>query len=203
MHVFFKYIVKQHPEVKIIKLTDEATTNCKDISIDLYKLYMLKYGIGFYEKQFGFQLEENDNMIHVLNIHKLNKINLKNIIIDKKSIVDALNKMLYRKYSNNNIKLISEFMNNINDGELVSIFLIRYKAPENFCEIFDTFINIMFNMHLQILPQQLVYYIMIDDVKHNRTIFPIHKHIQTIKHLPKFTNRKTKKSIAISLSLKR
>ena len=34
--------------------------------------------------------------------------------------------------------------------------------------------------------------IMIDDVKHNRIIFPRHKHIHTIKHLPKFTNRKTK-----------
>lgn len=206
MLAFFKFIVKKHPEVKIIKLTDEATTNCSDISIDLYKLYILKYGVGFYEKQFDFQVEEQDNMPYILDIHEQNKIKSKNIKIDKQNIKKILNTMFNSKYNdndnknnNNNVKLVNEFVNDINDDELVSMFLARYKAPEKLCKIFDGFINIIFNLHLQTLPQPLIYYITIDNIKSNRKIFP--KHTKTLKHLSRSSNRKTKKTANLLLKV--
>lgn len=177
MYAFFKFIVKKHPEVKIIKLTDEATTNCKDISIDLYMLYMLKYGVGFYEKQFGFQVEEKDNMPNILDIDKQNKIKSKNIKINKQLINEKLNKMFTsinntssNNNTNSNINLVDEFMNSINNDELVSMYLARYKSPEKLCKIFDGFINIVFNLHLQVLPQPLIYYISIENVKSTKIV---------------------------------
>lgn len=161
MHAFFKYIVKKHPEIKIIKLADDATIQCDNNAIDLYKLYMLKYGIGYYEKQFNFKIDQDDNLPDVLAIHTFNIQNAPHITINKNDIQTKLQNMLDDK-----IQFLQEFLDKIIDNEPVSTFLTRTKhMPDEMCDIYDFFITIIYNSHLRILKQPLIYFINIDEIQ--------------------------------------
>lgn len=147
MKTFIEYIRKYHPKIQKIKLSDKSEFVCSGVNISLYKLYILKYGKSFYEHKFGFVLDTLNDP-EILKKHKQNIELSKNIKINKNLIKQQFEKMLDIKDSLNKhyltIDLINEFVDNLNDNELVRDFLIRYKIPDNQCAIFEDFLNIIF-----------------------------------------------------------
>ena len=163
MSTFIKYIKQKHPEIQFIKLSDKSEFICSDTKISLYKLYMLKYGKSFYEKKFGFILD-NTNHPETIFIHKKNIINSEHIRIDKEFIIEELKKLLEIKKTLFKFYLTSELINNftsnIENNELVRDFLSRFKIPDNQCSIFEDFLNIIFgnyNLDTSIISQGAVY----------------------------------------------
>ena len=163
MKTFIKYIKQHHKNIQFIKLADKAEFVCFNTKISLYKLYMLKYGKSFYEYKFGFNLDDS-NESKIFDIHNRNIKNSEDIKIDKELIIDKLQKQLQIKYINCKYyltqELIDEFVRNLINGELVRDFMIRYKIPDNQCEIFQDFMNIIFayyNMDVSIVSLGAVY----------------------------------------------
>ena len=163
MTTFIKYIKQKHPEIQFIKLSDKSEFICSDTKISLYKLYMLKYGKSYYEKQFGFILD-NTNHPEILFMHKKNIINSEIIKIDKEFIIKELKKLLevkktlFKFYLTS--ELITDFTSNIKNNELVREFLLRFKIPDNQCAIFEDFLNIIFgnyNLDTSIISNGAVY----------------------------------------------
>jgi len=163
MTTFIKYIKQKHPEIQVIKLSDKAEFICSDTKISLYKLYMLKYGKSFYEKKFGFILD-NTNHQETIVMHKKNIINSASIRIDKEFIIKELQKILelkktlFKYYLTQ--ELITDFTNNIENNELVRDFLLRFKIPDTHCAIFEDFLDIIFgnyNLDTSIISQGAVY----------------------------------------------
>ena len=163
MSTFIKYIKQKHPEIQFIKLSDKSEFICSDTKISLYKLYMLKYGKSFYEKKFGFILD-NTNHPETIFIHKKNIINSENIRIDKEFIIEELKKLLEIKKTLFKFyltpELITDFTSNIENNELVRDFLLRFKIPDNQCAIFEDLLNIIFgnyNLDTSIISNGAVY----------------------------------------------
>ena len=154
MSAFIKYIKQNHPEVKTIKLSDKAEFICYTTNINLYILYMLKYGKSFYEKRFEFILDisENTNKPELIESHYKNIANSKHIKIDKAFIIEEFNKLLqnkqtlYKPYLT--LELINEFTSNLENNKSVRDFLMRFKIPDNQCAIFEDFLDIIFNNYL-------------------------------------------------------
>lgn len=146
MSTFIKYIKKYHPDIKIIKLSDKAEFICSNVSISLYKLYMLKYGTSFYEK-FGFKLDNTNNPDIIIK-HNKNIENSKIIKIDKEFIIKELKKILDVKDSLFKFyltpQLIDDFTSHLKNDELVRNFLLRFRIPDTQCAIFEDFLNILF-----------------------------------------------------------
>ena len=157
MSAFIKYIKQNHPEVKTIKLSDKAEFICHTTNINLYKLYMLKYGKSFYEQRFEFILDtfENTNKPELIESHYKNIANSKHIKIDKAFIIEEFNKLLqniktlYKPYLT--AELINEFTSKLENDEFVRDFLMRFKIPDNQCAIFEDFLDIIFNNYLDTL----------------------------------------------------
>ena len=163
MTTFIKYIKEYHPDIKIIKLSDKAEFICSNVSISLYKLYMLKYSKSFYEK-FGFSLDNTNNPDIIIK-HNKNIENSKTIKIDKEFIIKELKKILEVKYSLFKFyltqELINEFTSHLKDNELVRDFLLRYKIPDTHCAIFEDFLNIIFgnyNLDTSIISLGAIYF---------------------------------------------
>lgn len=154
MKAFIKYIQQKHPEITIIKLTDDARTTCDDISIDLYKLYLLKYGASFYEKRFGFEIDMEENNPDVIELHKSNCLaaHSNNILLDKEFLMDKL--QILGKYD---IHTINRFINKLANGQRCMEFLKIYKAPLDECGIFHDFLDIMFYKYMKPLRTSIIY----------------------------------------------
>lgn len=156
MNSFFKYIKKHHPDIKYIKLQDETNIDCNDVKINLYQLYILKYGKSYYEKHFNFNISTEDNNKDNIKKYYENIELAKIITIDKNEI----KKHLLNIYKNMNeikdtiknnyitLKIIDNFLSDIKDGELVRTFLLRYKPTDEFCNIFKDFIEFIFTKKL-------------------------------------------------------
>jgi hypothetical protein len=136
MFAFFKYISLQHPDIDTIILTDNSKFDCSNIKISLYMYYMLKYHKTYYEKQFGFEIDKINNSNDTIKQHQNNKLLSQNLSINKSFISSKLD--YYDKSS------LDEFLGYMNDGELVSLFLKRFKSPEHLCHIFNSFLTIIY-----------------------------------------------------------
>jgi hypothetical protein len=171
METFIKYIKKHHPEIKYIKLSDNSEFTCDKINISLYKLYILKYGKSFYEKKFDFVLDTT-NKQEIINIHNYNIEKSKNLKINKELIKEQFQLLLLSKLSllkfYLNKELIDNFLKELNDDELVSDFLIRYKIPDEQCGLFEDFLNIIFGnngLDTSIISNGAVYVKTLDIIK--------------------------------------
>ena len=78
------FIKDNYQKIKTVELSDNAITYCyseiikERISIQLYYLYLLKYGKGYYMQNFGFTISYNDDIIlHNDNIKNYLKFVLK------------------------------------------------------------------------------------------------------------------------------
>lgn len=59
MMAFINYIKSYHKYVKCIKLSDTSSKRKNGVSINFYKLFMLKYCKSYYEYKFGFILDNH------------------------------------------------------------------------------------------------------------------------------------------------
>ena len=175
MTTFIKYIKEYHPDIKIIKLSDKSEFICSNVSISLYKLYMLKYGKSFYEK-FGFSLDNTNNPDIIIK-HTKNIENSKTIKIDKEFIIKELKKILEVKDSLFKFyltpQLIDDFASHLKDNELVREFLLRFRIPDTQCAIFEDFLNIIFgnyNLDTSIIALSAIYVKKIEKYKPSKKL---------------------------------
>lgn len=175
MSTFIKYIKEYHPDIKIIKLSDKGEFICSNVSISLYKLYMLKYGTSFYEK-FGFSLDNTNNPDIIIK-HNKNIENSKTIKIDKEFIIKELKKILEVKDSLFKFylthQLIDDFASHLEDNELVREFLLRFRIPDTQCAIFEDFLNIIFgnyNLDTSIISLGAIYVKKIEKYKPSKKL---------------------------------
>jgi hypothetical protein len=158
MNTFIKYVLGKYPNVLQIKLTDNATFDCGNIDVDLYKYYMLKYGLSYYEKKFNFVINIDENSDKVQEIHEYNKnVYKKGIRLDKDYIRDKLSKIKLLDRDKYDLASINNFVNLLNDNELCSDFLFRYKAMKNECEVFNDMLIIVFTSNMIEIGTSIVY----------------------------------------------
>ena len=117
METMIRFIKENYPEIKQLLLSDEATLLCESkinnriYNIYLPKLYFLKYGMGYYQYNFGFQLIDKefdatlqDNKIifskfelkkkeFIKNLEKKNIIHIPEIQRDLTTLFNGKNKL--------------------------------------------------------------------------------------------------------------
>lgn len=116
MDTMIRYIKDNYPNVKKLQLDDEAVLLCNSkikervYRIYLPRLYFLKYGVGYYQYNFGFQLTdgEYDNTLQnnkqKLENFKLVKDNLiKDLEIENLTLIPEIQKDLTTLFNDKNI----------------------------------------------------------------------------------------------------
>jgi len=129
MKTFLQYIASTLPQIEIIELSDDSGFNCGDTKIYHYVPYLFKYGCGYYEYHFGFDITP----IYKFEREHNTRI-YKEIVINKKDFLDYIKDL---DKSDNNI---DEFVSYLHDGELITTFMKTFKIPEHLCYIFNKFI---------------------------------------------------------------
>ena len=116
MDTMIRYIKENYPEIKQLQLEDEAVLLCESkikervYRIYLPRLYFLKYGMGYYQYNFGFQLTdgEYDNTLQnnkqKLENFKLVKDNLiKDLEIENLTLIPEIQKDVTTLFNDKNI----------------------------------------------------------------------------------------------------
>lgn len=152
MNTFIKYIKEHYPNITKIILADNTYFDCNKYNsrLNLYNLYLFKYGCGYYEKYFNFILA--DGAVK----HKLNLEKYKTITIDKEQIYQHL-LTIFNKQEPNIITDINEFMSFLIDNELVYKFVKRFHN-DDLCYIFKEFLDFIMTEHKLFQLNGSVYY---------------------------------------------
>ena len=149
MNTFIKYIKQKHSNINKIVLTDNTEIECYSPiykkRLQLYNLYLFKYGCGYYEKYFNFKLIDDGNNVK----HNLNQAKYKTITIDKEKVYQFLLKIFDKpneKLTNDEITNyeitndIDEFMNLITNNELAYKFIKQFDKFK-LCYILNEFLD--------------------------------------------------------------
>jgi len=100
------FIKDNYQKIKTVEFSDNAITYCyseiikERISLQLYYLYLLKYGKGYYMQNFGFTISYNDDII----LHKDNIKNYLKFVLKYEDFKKYLTSGANKKYE----KLIDE-----------------------------------------------------------------------------------------------
>lgn len=134
MKTIIQFIKQKYPSVREIYLLDASMYKCDKLAIyknafSLYDYYLFKYGSTYYEHNFGAEMvSQSDKELHEVN---------KKVIKDFK-----INKILFEKYLSKQIgkipvpsikEDIKQFIDAINDNELATNFIKRYRFSTNTC----------------------------------------------------------------------
>lgn len=137
MNIFIDYIKQKYINIRKIILTDNSSIKCNNENykknIQLYNLYLFKYGCGYYEKHFNFTLIDD------LPKHKMNLDKYKTITLNKQNILQ----FLLNLFNNDNLiiqKDIENFSSQIIDGEYAYKFILRF-TDLSLCYIFNEFLD--------------------------------------------------------------
>jgi hypothetical protein len=119
--------------IKKVTLTDKAVFTHKSDKIQLFILYLFKYGESYYQKNFGFKyMKKIDQITQAENM----KIREKHFINKKK-----VKKELLQYFSKEKIDRFLEFIKN---GELIADFVKNFTCPENLFDIYFAFLKYEF-----------------------------------------------------------
>lgn len=129
MKTFLQYVASTLSQIKIIELSDDSGFNCGDTKIYHYVPYLFKYGCGYYEYHFGF----NINPVYKFEREHNTRI-YKKLVINKKEFIE------YIKDLDNSKNNIDVFLSYLQDGELITTFMKTFKIPDYLCELFNKFI---------------------------------------------------------------
>ena len=119
--------------IKKVTLTDKAVFTHKSDKIQLFILYLFKYGESYYQKNFGFKyLNKMHRMYQAENM----KIREKHFINKKK-----VKKELLQYFAKEKVERFLEFIKN---GELIAEFVKNFTCPENLFDIYFAFLKYEF-----------------------------------------------------------
>jgi len=116
--------------IKKVTLTDKAVFTHKSDKIQLFILYLFKYGESYYQKNFGFKyLNKMHRMYQAENM----KIREKHFINKKK-----VKKELLQYFAKEKVERFLEFIKN---GELITEFVKNFTCPQNLFDIYFAFLK--------------------------------------------------------------
>ena len=116
--------------IKKVTLTDKAVFTHKSDKIQLFILYLFKYGESYYQKNFGFKyLNKMHRMYQAENM----KIREKHFINKKK-----VKKELLQYFAKEKVERFLEF---IEESQLISEFVKNFTCPENLFDIYFAFLK--------------------------------------------------------------
>ena len=119
--------------IKKVTLTDKAVFTHKSDKIQLFILYLFKYGESYYQKNFGFKyMKKIEQITQAENM----KIREKHFINKKK-----VKKELLQYFAKEKVKRFLEFIKN---GELIAEFVKNFTCPENLFDIYFAFLKYEF-----------------------------------------------------------
>jgi hypothetical protein len=147
------YIKAKYKNISRIELTDKAELKCYsnildiELNIDLYYLYHLKYGKGYYLQNFGFKI---DNKANDVNIQKRNILKYLNFELYFKEFNKFIIDECERKYHIQLIKELERFFtldNSNKKNEKINYKIISQKLKTGrfdcyFIDLLITFIRI-------------------------------------------------------------
>ena len=119
--------------IKKVTLTDKAVFTHKSDKIQLFILYLFKYGESYYQKNFGFKYI---NKMHRMYQAENMKIREKHFINKKK-----VKKELLQYFAKEKVERFLEFIKN---GELIAEFVKNFTCPENLFDIYFAFLKFEF-----------------------------------------------------------
>jgi len=116
--------------IKKVTLTDKAVFTHKSDKIQLFILYLFKYGESYYQKNFGFKyLNKMHRMYQAENM----KIREKHFINKKK-----VKKELLQYFAKEKVERFLEF---IEESQLISEFVKIFTCPNNLFDIYFAFLK--------------------------------------------------------------
>jgi len=116
--------------IKKVTLTDKAVFTHKSDKIQLFILYLFKYGESYYQKNFGFKyLNKMNRMYQAENM----KIREKHFINKKK-----VKKELLQYFAKEKVERFLEF---IEESQLISEFVKNFTCPNNLFDIYFAFLK--------------------------------------------------------------
>jgi len=116
--------------IKKVTLTDKAVFNHKSDKIQLFILYLFKYGESYYQKNFGFKyMKKIDQITQAENM----KIREKHFINKKK-----VKKELLQYFAKEKVERFLEF---IAESQLISEFVKNFTCPNNLFDIYFAFLK--------------------------------------------------------------
>jgi len=144
MKTMIRYIKDNYPKIKKIELSDEATLLCES-NIDnrlyiiyLHRLYFLKYGMGYYQYNFGFHLtKENFKVILQKNKEMFSKFEL-----IKEDLIKYLQELKFYQIPKIQEDLTTLFGDNNN--KLNSVEISKQLELQYDCIFLDTLINYIY-----------------------------------------------------------
>lgn len=116
--------------IKKVTLTDKAVFTHKSDKIQLFILYLFKYGESYYQKNFGFKyLNKMHRMYQAENM----KIREQHFINKKK-----VKKELLQYFAKEKVERFLEF---IEESQLISEFVKNFTCPNNLFDIYFAFLK--------------------------------------------------------------
>lgn len=154
MNTIIKFIKMNYNEIKIIELTDNSNVKClsrltnKNYNINLFKLYFLKYKSGYYQYNFGFEL--NDNYYKDMLKNNINKYN--NYVFNIEKFISYIEKYnislnIIRNNLNKFVDVINNDVKNVNNTNqfiLTSNKISKQLKNKYDCFFLELIINFIF-----------------------------------------------------------
>lgn len=148
-NTMLKYLSIYHPTCKKLYCSDTTSLDCEpygNSNISLYKLYLIRYGKGYYEHLFNFKLvDENDQITHNTNVENINKFK-----VNKLAILKYLHKYNYKD--------IDKILELLEDGVSAATALNSIRDYK-YCDIIDKLLNYIISEQKIIILDGKVYYL--------------------------------------------
>lgn len=138
MNTLINFLKVQYPDLHEITVFDASRYICnpnRKLWFSLYDYYLFKYGSTYYIYNYNFAFY--DKIDTYTNEH--NKELIKDFTIDKVVLERFLHEQLPKKDIINPEENIQQFLEAINDNELATDFIRRYKFNGNTCSILRYF----------------------------------------------------------------
>ena len=134
MNTLINFLKMQYPDLHEITLFDASRYICNSNSriwFSLYDYYLFKYGSTYYIHNYNFAFH---NKIDAYT-HEHNKKLIKEFTIDKVALERFLHEQLPKKIMAKPEESIQQFLAAINDNELATDFIKRFKFNIDTCSI--------------------------------------------------------------------
>ena len=132
MNTLIHFLKAKYPNVNEIILFDASRYKCNNTNkfwFSLYDYYLFKYDSTYYIHNYNFAFIEKIDVY----THENNKKLIRNFTVDKKLLEKYLHENIPKEYMTNLDDIITQFLDSINDNELATDFIKRFKFNKYTC----------------------------------------------------------------------
>jgi len=140
MNTLIHFLKTKYPNIHEITLFDASRYKCNNTNkfwFSLYDYYLFKYGSTYYIHNYHFAFMDKIDVY----THENNKRLIKDFTLYKNSLKKYLQDNLPKEDIENSDEIIREFLDSINDNELATDFIKKFKFNENTCCLLRYFFN--------------------------------------------------------------